>query len=172
MNADPTYRAAVAEKVTGVPQHSQRTWRKLGLLTTDGEESGWTEYALAELIAMAVTRDVGHRFGLKLEHAAEIGREAAKVGLGVRRVVGARYGDYPYVVVTQPGGEIRMRNLAGVEWDLMQSGAGVAIVVDAGLVAFGIVNNLRAAGEKIPAWWAGLEREYKSRSSGKKEPKP
>jgi hypothetical protein len=67
-----------------------------------------------------------------------------------------------------------MRNTAGIEWDLVMQPGGVALVIDAVTVTFGIVNNLRAEREVIPAWWAAFEREYKSRKdrTARKEPKP
>jgi hypothetical protein len=163
---DPTYRASVAHNITGVPPHSQRTWRKLGLLTVDKAERSWTEHTLGDLVTMATIRELGHRFGLELKHAAEIGREAAKVGLGRRRVVGKRYGDFPFLVVTNPGGEIHVRSAAGIEWDLVMASP-FAIVVDAVALTMGIVNALRAEREKVPAWWAALEHEYSSRKGSK-----
>lgn len=160
--ADPTYRASVAEKITGVPAHSQRTWRKQGLLPSEKEEASWTEYAIADLITMVVMQDLSKRYGIGLKHAARIGQEVALVGLRRRRIAERPYGEHPYVLVTDLDGEYELCTGAGISWKLQREGTGpMGIVVDAIAVTFAIANALRSEGQELPPWLDGLQAEYR-----------
>lgn len=165
---DPTYRASIAERITGVPAHSQRTWRKQGLLPSDKEEGSWTEYAVADLVTMVVMRDLSRRFGIGLKHAARIGQEVALIGLARRRVHGRAYGEEPFLLVTDLDGELEMCSSQRVGWLLQRAGAGpLGIVIDAIGVTFAVLNSLKVEKQEVPAWLTRLQDDYNARALAK-----